>query len=83
VADGVHVNVRLDEDKLCLLAIVGVRADDGQGVGRCGRRYLRVDRLLDDWAHLPGSDPILSPPFATVHRRTRVTKGAEPPASRH
>jgi transposase-like protein len=26
-ADGVHVNIRLDEDKLCLLVIVGVRAD--------------------------------------------------------
>jgi putative transposase len=26
-ADGVHVNVRLDEDKLCLLVIIGVRAD--------------------------------------------------------
>ncbi|GAA4574305.1 IS256 family transposase [Micromonospora coerulea] len=26
-ADGVHVNVRLDEEKLCLLVIVGVRAD--------------------------------------------------------
>jgi putative transposase len=26
-ADGVHVNVRLDEDKLCLLVIVGVRVD--------------------------------------------------------
>jgi transposase-like protein len=26
-ADGIHVNVRLDEDKLCLLVIVGVRAD--------------------------------------------------------
>ena len=26
-ADGVHVNVRLEEDKLCLLVIVGVRAD--------------------------------------------------------
>jgi putative transposase len=26
-ADGVHVNVRLDVDKLCLLVIVGVRAD--------------------------------------------------------
>jgi len=25
--DGIHVNVRLDEDKLCLLVIVGVRAD--------------------------------------------------------
>ena len=26
-ADGIHVNVRLDEDKLCLLVLVGVRAD--------------------------------------------------------
>jgi putative transposase len=26
-ADGIHVNVRLDEDKLCLLVIVGVRVD--------------------------------------------------------
>jgi putative transposase len=26
-ADGVHVNVRLDEDKLCLLVVIGVRAD--------------------------------------------------------
>jgi putative transposase len=26
-ADGVHVNVRLEQDKLCLLVIVGVRAD--------------------------------------------------------
>ncbi|MEW2386520.1 IS256 family transposase [Micromonospora sp. NPDC047707] len=26
-ADGIHVNVRLDEDKLCLLVVVGVRAD--------------------------------------------------------
>ena len=26
-ADGIHVNIRLEEDKLCLLVIVGVRAD--------------------------------------------------------
>jgi len=26
-ADGIHVNVRLDEDRLCLLVVVGVRAD--------------------------------------------------------
>jgi putative transposase len=26
-ADGIHVNVRLDEDKLCLLVMVGVSAD--------------------------------------------------------
>ncbi len=26
-ADGIHVNIRLGEDKLCLLVIIGVRAD--------------------------------------------------------
>ncbi|MGF7235782.1 MAG: IS256 family transposase [Frankia sp.] len=26
-ADGIHVNVRLDEDKLCLLVLIGVRVD--------------------------------------------------------
>jgi transposase-like protein len=26
-ADGVHINIRLDEDKLCLLVLLGVRAD--------------------------------------------------------
>jgi len=26
-ADGIHVNIRLDEERLCLLVIVGVRAD--------------------------------------------------------
>jgi putative transposase len=25
--DGIHVRVRLDEDKLCLLVVVGMRAD--------------------------------------------------------
>jgi len=27
VGDGVHTTVRLEEDKLCLLGMVGVRAD--------------------------------------------------------
>lgn len=26
-ADGIHVNIRLEEQKLCLLVIIGVRAD--------------------------------------------------------
>ncbi len=26
-ADGIHVNVRLGEDKLCLLVLIGVRSD--------------------------------------------------------
>ena len=26
-ADGVHLNIRLDEEKLCLLVMIGVRVD--------------------------------------------------------
>jgi len=26
-ADGIHVNIRLDEHKLCLLVLIGVRTD--------------------------------------------------------
>ena len=26
-ADGIHVNIRLEEHKLCLLVMIGVRAD--------------------------------------------------------
>jgi transposase-like protein len=26
-ADGIHVNIRLEEHKLCLLVLIGVRAD--------------------------------------------------------
>ncbi len=33
-ADGVHLNVRLDEAKLCLLVMVGVRADGRKELSR-------------------------------------------------
>jgi hypothetical protein len=33
-----HLNVRLDEDKLCLLVIVGVRADGTKELGPHRRR---------------------------------------------
>ena len=45
-ADGVHVNVRLEEAKLCLLVMVGVRADGSQGADRPGRRLPRVRRVV-------------------------------------
>jgi transposase-like protein len=51
-ADGIHVNIRLEEHKLCLLVMIGVRAD--------GRKELVG--LTDDsvgspssWAKRPGS----------------------------
>ncbi|ETW21360.1 hypothetical protein MGAST_26330 [Mycobacterium gastri 'Wayne'] len=44
-ADGIHVNVRLEEAKLCLLVLIGVRAD--------GRKELIA---LDDGLEHPGFD---------------------------
>ena len=45
--DGIHLKVRLEQDKVCLLVMIGVRAD-GQGAGRAGRRLPRVFRVLAD-----------------------------------
>jgi transposase-like protein len=44
-ADGIHVNVRLEEDRLCLLVMIGVRAD--------GRKELVA--LADGYRELTGS----------------------------
>jgi hypothetical protein len=44
-ADGVHVNIRLEEHKLCLLVMIGVRAD-GRKELAAGRRLPRVHRVL-------------------------------------
>jgi putative transposase len=35
--DGIHLKVRLEQDKVCLLVMIGVRSD-GQGADRAGRR---------------------------------------------
>jgi putative transposase len=44
--DGIHLKVRLEQDKVCLLVILGVRADSDQGAGRVGRRVPRVVRVV-------------------------------------
>ena len=41
-ADGIHVNIRLGEDKLCLLVMIGVRADGRKELHRPGRRVPRI-----------------------------------------
>jgi transposase-like protein len=45
-ADGIHVNIRLAEHKLCLLVMIGVRTDGRKRVGRPGRRLPRIERVL-------------------------------------
>lgn len=36
--DGIHLKVRLEQDKVCLLVMIGVRADGTKGAHRPGRR---------------------------------------------
>jgi transposase-like protein len=45
-ADGIHVNIRLEEHKLCLLVLMGVRADGPLGARRPDRRLPRIDRVV-------------------------------------
>ncbi len=45
-ADGVHVNIRLEEHKLCLLVMIGVRADGRKELVGAGRRVPGVHRVL-------------------------------------
>jgi transposase-like protein len=66
--DGIHLGIRLGEGKLCLLVMIGVRAD--------GRKELVAfyDYPAERWVHLRTINPIEST-FATVRLRTKVTKG--------
>ena len=44
--DGIHLKIRLEQDKVCLLVMIGVRADGTQGTGGAGRRVSRVHRVV-------------------------------------
>ena len=45
-ADGIHVNIRLEEHKLCLLVMIGVRADGRKELVALDRRLPRVGRVV-------------------------------------
>jgi transposase-like protein len=44
--DGIHVNIRLEEHKLCLLVMIGIRARRTQGTRRAHRRLPGVGRVV-------------------------------------
>ena len=44
--DGIHLKVRLEADKVCLLVIIGVRADGRKELVAPGRRVPGVDRVV-------------------------------------
>jgi transposase-like protein len=48
-ADGIHVNIRLEEHKLCLLVMIGVRADGRKELVALADRYRES---VESWADL-------------------------------
>ena len=74
--DGVHFNVRLDEDRLCCLVIVGVRARRHQGAGRHRRRLPGVDRVWADLLRDLRRRGMRAPVRRRRRRRARVLGGA-------
>ncbi len=48
-ADGIHVNVRLDQTRLCLLVLIGVRADGRKELVALTERYREA---TESWADL-------------------------------
>ncbi|MGF7236132.1 MAG: IS256 family transposase [Frankia sp.] len=63
-ADGIHVNVRLDEEKLCLLVLIGVRADGRKELVAIADGYRESTGswadLLRDCARRGMSAPVLA-----------------------
>lgn len=58
-AEGIHVNVSLDEARLCLLVLIGVRTDGAQATGRAHGR-------------LPGGHGVVGGPAARYARCSRT-----------
>jgi transposase-like protein len=91
-ADGVHFNIRLEDDRLCTLVLIGVRPDGDKELiavefatkypkaVECVRRD--QDALLAFFAYPAEhwkhlrTSNVIESPFATVRLRQRVTKGA-------
>jgi transposase-like protein len=68
--DGIHLKVRLEQDKVCLLVMIGVaKVTDDLDV-----LLAFYDYPAEHWIHLRTTNPIEST-FATVRLRQRVTKG--------
>ena len=62
-ADGIHVNVRLGQEKLCLLVLIGVRAD--------GRK-----ELIALYRRLPGGHRVVGGPAARCQTAWHARAGA-------
>jgi Transposase, Mutator family len=79
-ADGIHVNIRLEEAKLCLLVMIGVRADgrqDHRGRRRAARLLRLPRRALGASAHHQPHrvDLLHGPAPDEAHQGTRLARG--------
>ena len=89
--DGVHLKVRLEQEKLCLLVMIGVRTDGRKETRGARRRLSRIHRVLGgsaarlsllEFYKYPAEHWIhlrttnpIESTFATVRLRTNVTEG--------
>lgn len=77
-ADGIHLNIRLEEAKAFVLVLIGVRAD-GSAVKKITDDEAELLAFYgfpaEHWIHLRTTNLIEST-FATVRLRTKVTRGA-------
>ena len=75
-ADGVHFNVRLEEERLCCLVIVGVRLDGKKELVAILDGYRGVHRLLGGLAERPASPRQARPSRRRRRRCARVLASA-------
>ena len=71
-ADGIHVNIRLEEHKLCLLVLIGVRADGRKELVALADGYRES---VESWADLlrdAARRGMRAPVLAVGRRRARV-----------
>jgi Transposase, Mutator family len=77
-ADGIHVNIRLDEEKLCLLVLVGVRVDKVQWL----HAELLKTRLAHGFCARPkAAGPCVGEGDEFTGRRSRRDLARKPPGS--
>jgi hypothetical protein len=88
-ADGIHVNIRLEEHKLCLLVLTGVHADGRRSSSRWCRFHKIANVFVglaevgafdnypaEHWIHPPTTNPIEWRAVTAPHLVALVRAGA-------
>src|SRR4029079_6279039 len=84
-ADGIHVNIRLEEHKLCLLVLLGVRADGRKELVALADGYRESVEswadLLRDAARRGMRAPVLAVGDGALGSGVRCARSSRPPGS--